>query len=62
MKFKFATGFDREKQDEEFTTVELSDKALQDIVVNLVNRMEYAQRNVWLGKLVKAGEAEVVTN
>lgn len=61
MKFKIATGFDTQTRDEEFTTVEISEAALHQVVTDVVNKMNYDQRTAWLIKLKKEGTATVVT-
>ena len=59
MKFTIATGFDKTKQDEVFTTVQFGEPALREIVSGVLNRMEYAQREKLLRKFAAEGKLTV---
>lgn len=60
MTFNIATDFDSQKRDELFTTVDLGDDALREIVTGVFQKLEYAQRANLLRKLAKDNKLTVV--
>lgn len=60
MRFKIATGFDTRQHDEIFTTAEFSDEALREIVMGVLHKLEYAQRESLLRRLGKEGKLTIV--
>jgi len=50
MTLTIATDFDRDKRDEVFTTFGLTDSLVQELLVELFQKMDYEQRSAWLQK------------
>ena len=60
MKFTIATGFDRTTQDEVFTTVDINEEGLREILTPVFQRLDYARAKKLLADMAKAGKLVVV--
>ena len=60
MTFNIATGFDSQQREELFTTVDLGDEALREIVTDVFRKLDYIQRENLLRKLAKDKKLTVV--
>lgn len=59
MKFNLATGFDRAKQDEEFTAVVLSEELIRATLQKVFQKMDYAELRAWVEEHRRSGELVV---
>lgn len=61
MNFNLATGFDNKLQDEEFTTVVLSEELIRETLQKVFSKMTYAELTAWVEKNRRSNGLTVVS-